>query len=278
MLQKEYDKVNKRLSNLKKKRKEFEDKLKVTYSRDDIIEYKFQIAKIDEKIPRLEQKIHILSIKVDEERKRKLKKENEERERKLKEEKEKAKREAEKKKKELLYKELYVELNNEDLSLIKKLFGLTHLSNNKLINYLANNNYKKTVIVRLNNTLKILNSSERDNFIKTIKNQNINLNEFRRYEKLITTDKLDSYIKNIINRVEEETEVYFSRIANGKIEFHTDISLSDYDFGYDFEEEEGVLDLDDVGDYATELREEIDEIVEGYFVYILYDDFTRDYI
>ena len=57
MLEDEYLKISKELSSLKEKREELEGKLCSLNSRDDVIECKYEIIKISEKIPVLENKL-----------------------------------------------------------------------------------------------------------------------------------------------------------------------------------------------------------------------------
>ena len=143
MLQDEYDAVKNELTDLKNKRQKFEDKLKQSYSEEDIIECKYQIKKIDKEMPVLRRKCRILRGKL------RQQKEND-----------------------FLYKKLYVELDDYLISEINQIFNINPISDECTLRYLVENYYEYQIYTVVN-LLKALSPSERGNFIKTMDAQNI---------------------------------------------------------------------------------------------------------
>ena len=148
MLQDEYDAVKNELTNLKTQRQEFEDKLKQSYSEEDIIECKYQIKKIDKEIPVLRKKCSVLNEKL-----------------------------MIQKEKDFLYKKLYVELDDDLIPVINQIFNISKTSDEYTLRYLANSYYEYQIYT-LVNLLKALSLSERDDFIKTMNAQNISGDAF----------------------------------------------------------------------------------------------------
>ena len=155
MLKDEYLEISKELSSLKEERNELEKKLNLPHSKEFIIECKFDIIKIDEKIPVLEDKLRILNIQIEEEKRKQL---EEERRR---------------KQEELDYKKIYITLT-EYMSLFIRVFNITDLSN-KSVEYLLNN-YTKQELFRIIDLSNFLESSVFHNFIKDIHTNNASLN------------------------------------------------------------------------------------------------------
>ena len=195
MLQDEYDAVKNELTDLKNKRQKFEDKLKQSYSEEDIIECKYQIKKINKEISRLEEKQLILSKKL-----------------------------RGQKGKDFLYKKLYVELDDDLIAVINQIFNINQTSEEYTINYLINN-YSENQIYDLINLLKALSSSERENFIKTMHAQNIHVDVLvKRYNNSNAAKKLNPEIKKLIFEVEDELGLKFDGIYSGEVLFIEDLS------------------------------------------------------
>ena len=193
MLEDEYLEISKELSSLKEERNELEKKLNLPHSKEFIIECKFDIIKIDEKIPVLEDKLRILNIQIEEEKRKQL---EEERRR---------------KQEELDYKKIYITLT-EYMSLFIRVFNITDLSN-KSVEYLLNN-YTKQELFRIIDLSNFLESSVFHNFIKDIHTNNASLNTLLdKYEdKCNFIENLKLPIKNKIKKVEDKCDLKFNGV------------------------------------------------------------------
>ena len=193
MLKDEYLEISKELSSLKEERNELEKKLNLPHSKEFIIECKFDIIKIDEKIPVLEDKLRILNIQIEEEKRKQL---EEERRR---------------KQEELDYKKIYITLT-EYMSLFIRVFNITDLSN-KSVEYLLNN-YTKQELFRIIDLSNFLESSVFHNFIKDIHTNNASLNTLLdKYEdKCNFIENLKLPIKNKIKKVEDKCDLKFNGV------------------------------------------------------------------
>ena len=193
MLEDEYLEISKELSSLKEERNELEKKLNLQHSKEFIIECKFDIIKIDEKIPVLEDKLRILNIQIEEEKRKQL---EEERRR---------------KQEELDYKKIYITLT-EYMSLFIRVFNITDLSN-KSVEYLLNN-YTKQELFRIIDLSNFLESSVFHNFIKDIHTNNASLNTLLdKYEdKCNFIENLKLPIKNKIKKVEDKCDLKFNGV------------------------------------------------------------------
>ena len=193
MLKDEYLEISKELSSLKEERNELEKKLNLPHSKEFIIECKFDIIKIDEKIPVLEDKLRILNIQIEEEKRKQL---EEERRR---------------KQEELDYKKIYITLT-EYMSLFIRVFNITDLSN-KSVEYLLNN-YTKQELFRIIDLSNFLESSVFHNFIKDIHTNNASLNTLldKYKDKCNFIENLKLPIKNKIKKVEDKCDLKFNGV------------------------------------------------------------------
>lgn len=194
MLEDEYLEISKELSSLKEERNELEKKLNLPHSKEFIIECKFDIIKIDEKIPVLEDKLRILNIQIEEEKRKQL---EEERRR---------------KQEELDYKKIYITLT-EYMSLFIRVFNITDLSN-KSVEYLLNN-YTKQELFRIIDLSNFLESSVFHNFIKDIHTNNASLNTLldKYKDKCNFIENLKLPIKNKIKKVEDKCDLKFNGVT-----------------------------------------------------------------
>lgn len=244
MLEEEYLQVSKELSSLKEQRDELEGKLYSLNSREDIIDCKYEILKISEKIPILEKKLIDLSNQLQE-----------------------------KKQVEIEFKESYINLNVH-IPLFKRLFNINQLSNDEVIRYVLDNCTKEQISM-MDKIFKFLNQSEIDNLINDFNNQHPRLSILLKkyYDKCNYVENLRPSIENKIKEVEDRWDLKFDGFAglnNMMVVFMKDFSQEvnfesfilknfkdyvDYEFEYyidNMEYEKGCkidLDFDDLSDY-----------------------------
>ncbi|WP_296874635.1 hypothetical protein [uncultured Methanobrevibacter sp.] len=197
MLEEEYLQVSKELSSLKYKRNELERKLELPQSREDIIEYKYDLIKINEKIRDLDDELHILEKKIQIEKEKKLEEEKKQ------------------KQKELHYKEFYI-LLTENMHIFNKFFKITQWNNEKSVRYLLEN-YTEQQLYEILNLFNFLDSQVFDNFINDFHTDNTPFNSLlNKYEdKCKSIENLKPGIKNIIKNVENKHDLKFDGIDRG---------------------------------------------------------------
>lgn len=198
MLEEHYLQVSKELSSLKDKREELEGKLYSLNSRDDIIECKYEIIKISEKIPELEKKLNDLGNQLQE-----------------------------KKQVEIDFKESYINLNVH-IPLFKRLFNINQLSNDEVIRYVLDTCTKEQISM-MKKIFKFLNQSELDNLINDFNNQHPRLNTLltKYYDKCNSIENFKPSIKNKIKEVEERWDLMFNGFTERNdmmVEFIKDFS------------------------------------------------------
>ena len=290
MLEEEYLQVSKELSSLKEQREELEGKLYSLNSREDIIDCKYEILKISEKIPILEKKLIDLSNQLQE-----------------------------KKQVEIEFKESYINLNVH-IPLFKRLFNINQLSNDEVIMYVLDNCTREQISM-MNKIFKFLNQSEIDNLINEFNNQHPRLSTLltKYYDKCNSIENFRPSIKNKIKVVEKRWDLKFNGFTKRNdmmVEFIKDFSkevnfesflLKNYTkhvfggiiYSYadtiysKYEERDVYVDLDDIirdcednwedipeydklnlinidgffDSYLSEVEDEISEVVEGDFKY-----------
>lgn len=251
MLQDEYNAIGTKIHNLKDQRSDFEEKLKHTSDEDDEIEYKFQIIKINEKIQTLESKQDSLRKQMEEENQ-----------------------------KDFLYKKLYV--YDDLLDSLCQIYNIRQNSKDNTINYLINN-YPMYQIFDVIDLFEQLSFSEKNKFIKTIKTENISIDELlEKYH--------EEFDKEIILEVERcgfkydgfcEGEYIFIKDLSNEVEFESyllDIfeeDIRDYFYCNDIDwdslsEYEKLMEMpvDYCFDrYWNSLVEEVNDIVDGRFAF-----------
>ena len=180
MLEEEYLQVSKELSSLKDKREDLEGKLYSLNAREDIIECKYEILKISEKIPVLEKKLNDLGNQLQE-----------------------------KKQFEIEFKESYINLNVH-IPLFKRLFNINHLSNDEVIRYVLDNCTKEQISI-IDKIFKFLNQSELDNLIHDFNNQHPRLSTLltKYYDKCNSVENFRPSIKNKVKEIEERWDLKF---------------------------------------------------------------------
>lgn len=184
MLEEEYLQVSKELSSLKDKREDLEGKLYSLNAREDIIECKYEILKISEKIPVLEKKLNDLGNQLQE-----------------------------KKQFEIEFKESYINLNVH-IPLFKRLFNINHLSNDEVIRYVLDNCTKEQISI-IDKIFKFLNQSELDNLIHDFNNQHPRLSTLltKYYDKCNSVENFRPSIKNKVKEIEERWDLKFDGFA-----------------------------------------------------------------
>ena len=197
MLEEDYIQVSKELSSLKYKRNELKRKLELPQSRENIIEYKYDLIKINEKIQDLDDKLHILEKKIQIEKEKKLEEEKKQ------------------KQKELHYKEFYIILT-ENMHIFNKFFKITEWTNEKSVGYLLDN-YTEQQLYEILNLFNFLDSQVFDNFITDFHADNIPFNSLlNKYEdKCKSIENLKPRIKNIIKNVVNKHDLKFDGIDGG---------------------------------------------------------------
>ena len=115
--------------------KKEKNKLEITDDENKIIEYKFNIIKLNEKINVVKDNIEKIKL---EEQKLKIKREKQQNERQS---------------KNRLFKKLYVELNNNDVQLLSKHFNISYNNKDEIIKHLLHDYSEKEIIRGLDNEL-----------------------------------------------------------------------------------------------------------------------------
>ena len=159
-----YHQVSERIIELREKRTYFANKLKTADNEDEIIEYKYQMMKLNEKLSPLVSRQKILDYRLKAEQQKKeriMRKENE-----IKEFEEACKKEEDK-----IYKKLYVTLNDDQLILLKKIFNINHNSRELIFNEMFENNSKAVVII-ITSLFEILSFSEVEHISNNIEKYN----------------------------------------------------------------------------------------------------------
>lgn len=272
MLKEDYLQVSKELSSLKDKRNELEKELKLPHPREYIIECKYDLIKVNEKIQDLNDKLHILEKKIRIEEEKRLEEERKQ------------------KQKELHYKELYIELT-ESMPIFDKVFKITEWSNEESVRYLLDN-YTEQQLKKILRLYDFLDSFVFDEFIHDFHTVHTPINILlNNYEiKCQSIDNLRPLIKNKIKRVESKWGLKFNEISTGQVEFIKDFSfevnLESYILNnfpeYVMYLEDHVEDWDELSEYdklslisidnfldsyLSDLEDEISEIVEEDFDY-----------
>lgn len=200
MLEDEYLEISKELSSLKEKREELEGKLCSLNSRDDVIECKYEIIKISEKIPVLENKLKDLGNQLQE-----------------------------KKQVEIKFKESYINLNIH-IPIFKRLFNINQLSNDDVIRYVLDNCTKEQISM-MDKIFRFLKQSEVGALIYEFNDQHPRLGTLltKYYEKCNHVENFRPSIKNKIKRVESTFDLKFNKIDGIEVEFIKDFSM-EFDF------------------------------------------------
>ena len=197
MLEEDYLQVSKELSSLKDERKELERKLELPHPREYIIECKYDLININEKIQDLEDKLQILEKEI------RIKKEK------------RLEEERKQKQKELHYKELYIKLT-ECMPIFNKVFKITELSNEKSIKYLLDN-YTEQQLYRILDLFNFLYPYGFNSFVHDFHADNppidILLNKYE--DKCNSSENLKPFIENKIKNVENKYDLKFSGVNRG---------------------------------------------------------------
>ena len=246
---------------------------------NDIINYKYQIMKLNEKIPVLEMRLESLERKIHRKNEKRLQKEQKEQ-----------KEQEQKEQKELLFKKLYVELNDIELDQMKRVFGLEHFGKENAIKYLIDHN-STSQINEILFLFRVLSVSELNNFKHNIENNNISINDaIKKYSnRCRILKKLRQKYKNKIMEVEEECDVSFDGYSKECFNFVTIVKgaydefywdqlssnrqedfileiYGDYDYDYDLDNVLREIPTSELQEfYVEEKKEEIDEVVNGMF-------------
>ena len=186
MLEEDYLQVSEELSSLKDKRRELESELDLPHPREYIIECKYDLIKINEKIQDMEDRIHILEKEIQKE-----------------------------KQKELHYKELYITLT-ENMHIFNKVFKISEWSNEESIRYLLDN-YTEQQLYRILDLFNILDSIVFDNFVDDfhMDNQPLNILLNKYEDKCNSLKNLKRFIKNKIKNVEKKHDLKFNGFNRG---------------------------------------------------------------
>lgn len=231
----EYNQVSERINEIRKNRKYYASKLKFAVNEDDIIEYKYQMMKLNEELTPLLSKQKILEYDL------KIEKQKKERAiRKLKEQKE---FEAEcKHQKEKIYKRLYVSLNEKQLNLIKKIFRIKQDSREQIFNEMFNN-HSIAVIIIITSLFEVVSFSEVEHIANNI-------------------EKYDEDYWRIISKY-QNNEIIFNKLCNlpdiKMVEKNADVKVVEFEEAYplfsfiyedDYEYYDGIM--DDVNDMFSE--------------------------
>ncbi len=228
MLKKRYDALNDEIHSIKQQRQDFENKLKCTNDEDEIIEYKFQMMKLKEKLEVLNKELSELTPKINEE----------EELQKIKEAKEKA------------YKKFYVTWDDDLLQTIKICFQINQSSKDGIIkdvikyydNYLEGRISRGAIdysshISDIIYFINCLSYSGRQELIKILKDNNISIfTFFERYDGETIINLLDDNTRRVIKYIVKKYDgVEFVRFNSWAFEFKYDIS--NIDLYYDFDSE-----------------------------------------
>ena len=232
MLEDEYLEVSKELSSLKDKRDELERKLELPHPREYIIECKYDIIKITEKITDLEKKQIILEDQLRQEEQKRLEEERRQ------------------KQEELHYKEVYIKLT-ENMPIFKMVFKISEWSNEECIKYLLDN-YTEQQLFRIMDLFNILESSLFDNFIHDFHSSHPPLNILlEKYEnKCSFIENLKPQIKNKIKKVEDKWDLKFNGV------------IRSYYFSAEF-----IKDFSQEADFESFLLENFPEYVSSHIIY-----------
>lgn len=228
MLKKRYDAITNEIHSIKQRRQDFENKIKCTDDEDEIIEYKFQMMKLKEKLDVLNKEVSELKPEIKE--KERLQEINKAREK--------------------AYKKFYVTWDDDLLQTIKVCFQINQTSKDGIIkdvikyydNYLEGRIYGGAIdysyyISEITYFINCLSYSGRQELIKILKDDNISIfNFFERYEGETIINLLDDNTRRIIKYIVKKYEgVEFVRYNKWAFEFKYDITDIDlyYDIDYD---------------------------------------------